>query len=466
MIPRYLAAVGMVFASFTGDTYGSCATCLHAIHGEYWAGLRPALDQPPATDPVELHWYVDFDRHTSDCLAAEYPTVTEIGQHVTEWTFSKATMGVGLPLGLEDTGEWVHLDGIDVVVDGTKDEITMMSQLEDSNHASGLPVGTAFVLEFGFPSDRLSEPGVETFFAAPWNDQLIWTRLSVTETPGEDPVFASELTSVRASLLGDYSGNGRLDADDMNILSMDIAAGQVLVDEDLNDDGMGNQDDRRIWVHQLACTYYGDANVDGEFNSSDLVQVFEAGRYEMRLGAGWDEGDFNGDLLFDSGDLVFAFADGGYVIGPRLLGDYNRNGLLDAGDLDLQAIEMVGERHPQAFDLNADGLVNFEDRLIWVNELKNTWIGDANLDLEFNTSDIVQIFAGGKYETGQTASWGEGDFTGVMKFDGQDFVAIFSHGPDMPPIRPAKPIIVPEPGAVALLPIALLFTLSTARRRH
>jgi hypothetical protein len=104
--------------------------------------------------------------------------------------------------------------------------------------------------------------------------------------------------------------------------------------------------------------------------------------------------------------------------------------------------------------------------LIWVNDLKNTWIGDANLDLVFNTTDLVQIFAGGKYETGQTATWGEGDFTGDMNFDGQDFVAIFSNGPDVPPIRPAKPISVPEPGAGGLLTVALLLACSTARRRH
>ena len=34
-------------------------------------------------------------------------------------------------------------------------------------------------------------------------------------------------------------------------------------------------------------TYYGDANLDGEFNSSDLVAVFAEGLYETGQPGGW-----------------------------------------------------------------------------------------------------------------------------------------------------------------------------------
>jgi hypothetical protein len=59
----------------------------------------------------------------------------------------------------------------------------------------------------------------------------------------------------------------------------------------------------------------GDANLDGEFNSSDLVEVFQRGKYELDIDAGWAEGDWNGDRRFDSGDMVAAFQDGGYEVG-------------------------------------------------------------------------------------------------------------------------------------------------------
>ena len=62
--------------------------------------------------------------------------------------------------------------------------------------------------------------------------------------------------------------------------------------------------------------------------------------------------------------------------------------------------------------MNDDGLTNFVDREVWINDLKHTWIGDANLNGEFNSSDMVQVFVAGKYEKQETAGWEEGDCNG------------------------------------------------------
>jgi hypothetical protein len=51
---------------------------------------------------------------------------------------------------------------------------------------------------------------------------------------------------------------------------------------------------------------YGDANLDGDFNSIDLVQVFRAGKYETSQAAAWSDGDFNLDGRFNSQDLIAA----------------------------------------------------------------------------------------------------------------------------------------------------------------
>ena len=62
----------------------------------------------------------------------------------------------------------------------------------------------------------------------------------------------------------------------------------------------------------------GDAHLDGEFNSDDLVAVMAAGKYERDAMASWSEGDWNGDGRFSSGDLILAFEEGGYERrGPR-----------------------------------------------------------------------------------------------------------------------------------------------------
>ena len=67
----------------------------------------------------------------------------------------------------------------------------------------------------------------------------------------------------------------------------------------------------------LQASIPGDSNRDGIFNSSDLVLVFQAGRYEDKIegNASFEEGDWNADGDFDSSDLVFAFQEDNYVSG-------------------------------------------------------------------------------------------------------------------------------------------------------
>ena len=68
--------------------------------------------------------------------------------------------------------------------------------------------------------------------------------------------------------------------------------------------------------HESACPT--DANLNGEFNTADLVYVFQSGIYEDGIpeNAGCATGDWNGDADFDSGDLVVAFPGGGFEQGP------------------------------------------------------------------------------------------------------------------------------------------------------
>ncbi|MFC1757981.1 chitobiase/beta-hexosaminidase C-terminal domain-containing protein [Planctomycetota bacterium] len=53
----------------------------------------------------------------------------------------------------------------------------------------------------------------------------------------------------------------------------------------------------------------GDANLDGKFDTRDLVLVFQANLFEDPTGnASWVDGDWNGDGKFTTSDLVLAFA--------------------------------------------------------------------------------------------------------------------------------------------------------------
>ena len=150
---------------------------------------------------------------------------------------------------------------------------------------------------------------------------------------------------------------------------------------------------------------------------------------------------------------------------PGIMGDYDNNGVLDTGDLVLQADAMVSGAHPVEFDLTGNGKVDFEDRQHWVEELKGTWIGDADLDGEFNTTDLVGLFQLGKFEKNEIARWGEGDFDGDTRFNTSDFVVAFQDGGfERGPRLGFAP--VPEPSSFgALVVSACLSLLSWGRRR-
>lgn len=162
---------------------------------------------------------------------------------------------------------------------------------------------------------------------------LAWARLAIRidDLPSNGTYFGSRIEvrykeseifagHVLSPVLGDFDGNGNLDIRDLDLLSQRIHGNQGWNPLfDLDDDGSINETDRRIWIDQVFGTYFGDANLDGEFNSSDLVTVFSADEYEdnVAMNSSWAEGDWNGDREFDSGDLVLAFTAGGYEQGPR-----------------------------------------------------------------------------------------------------------------------------------------------------
>lgn len=125
--------------------------------------------------------------------------------------------------------------------------------------------------------------------------------------PGGSPAAADPIP-------GDWDGDGRLLAIDVDLLSGRVRAARYEAAYDVNRDRRLNEADHRHWVTALAMVSYGDANLDGRFDSRDLVQIFQQGEYEdlLPLNSGWAAGDWDGDGDFTTRDLVRAFQDGGY----------------------------------------------------------------------------------------------------------------------------------------------------------
>lgn len=140
-----------------------------------------------------------------------------------------------------------------------------------------------------------------------------------------DPVAAG-MTRIETAQ-GDFNANTTLDVEDLlafetwlpNAQSRDNgrtspAPWLPRAAYDLNGDEVVDDQDLAMWVHDLKKTTFGDTNLDGTFDSGDLVEVFAAGEYEDTYtgNSHWETGDWNLDGDFDSGDLLLAFQDGGF----------------------------------------------------------------------------------------------------------------------------------------------------------
>jgi hypothetical protein len=114
---------------------------------------------------------------------------------------------------------------------------------------------------------------------------------------------------------GDFDDDGDLDSTDIDWLADAIIVGQYSRAFDLNGDGGVDLSDHQSWVKELKQAWYGDADLDGVFNSGDLVRVLQAGEYEdsLELNSTWATGDWNADGEFTTSDLIVALQDGGYT---------------------------------------------------------------------------------------------------------------------------------------------------------
>jgi outer membrane protein assembly factor BamB len=180
----------------------------------------------------------------------------------------------------------------------------------------------------GYQIGKLVDPGVGDNVEFGSSLSLSEGKLLVGAENGFTELEVSGLTqsgtaylyNVSTLNLADVNADGEVNAADIDELSAAMRGASTDLIYDINHDESVDNLDLSIWIEALLHTYRGDANLDGEFNSSDMVAVFQAGQYEDTIGANsiWATGDWDADGDFTSGDLVAAFQEGGYELGPRL----------------------------------------------------------------------------------------------------------------------------------------------------
>ena len=115
-------------------------------------------------------------------------------------------------------------------------------------------------------------------------------------------------------LTGDFDGSGIVDAIDVDLLCDELQSGGNDNQFDINQDGSVDERDLDFLIQAVLNTTFGDANLDGAFDSADLIQIFSFGQYNDGVAgnSGWASGDWNCDDEFDSTDLIVAFSKGNY----------------------------------------------------------------------------------------------------------------------------------------------------------
>jgi hypothetical protein len=143
--------------------------------------------------------------------------------------------------------------------------------------------------------------------------------------------------------------------------------------------------------------------------------------------------------------------------GPTDPCDFDGDGSLGLGDIDALRDEIRAGTNNSGFDVNGDGSVNFADLIQFVEspEKLGTYIGDSNLDGEFNSTDFVVVFTANQYEDtiAGNSTWATGDWNGDGDFNSSDFVAAFTSGGYEKGPRTAA---VPEPTSTLLIAIGAL----------
>ena len=112
---------------------------------------------------------------------------------------------------------------------------------------------------------------------------------------------------------GDFNLDESVDANDIALLCAAMRNETIDRIFDMNGDRILSLEDLDRLIRQMGSTV-GDANLDGKFDSADLVTISQAGEYEDDIvgNSTWAEGDWNCDGEFDAFDLVRAFRMGGY----------------------------------------------------------------------------------------------------------------------------------------------------------
>ena len=356
--------------------------------------------------------------------------------------FADVTIPAGewtIGFGSDDGGQ-VTIAGIELI-EFTNDNFEDDQIRFEGNRGHGWTVGT-FELDEPLTTTLIGSMhergGGDSFEIAVLDEAFLDT--GVSEANGwqllGDGVFGWSVTTTTEPLVSaDLDGSAVTDKSYRFDINGDTGEADQIAISESNDD-----------------VYNSTLNIEGATFQINATGTIAAGQAFQIVSADTIVGTPTVLSLDPSQTWVFDSATGNVCLGScgdSLLGDFNADGAVTTADLDVMTVGDV------AFDVTGDGMTDAADVNEMVANLIGTWIGDSNGDGEFGTSDFVQVFTVGKFESGQAAVWSEGDWNLDGVFDTSDFVAAFTEGGFERGPRGGVSA-VPEPCAGVLLLCGLL----------
>ena len=136
-----------------------------------------------------------------------------------------------------------------------------------------------------------------------------WLDAPATIPSGANYKATFSVTAVPPSAAADLSGDGLVNARDIDLEAAAIHAGSTSLLYDLNGDGQVSQADMDCLVKNILNTSYGDATLDGRVGIDDFSVLLA---HWGAVSAGWADGDFTGDGQVNIDDFSVLLSNWGW----------------------------------------------------------------------------------------------------------------------------------------------------------